>query len=128
MTATADRIYINGDIRTMDESGTVAPTAMASKDGRFVAVGSDAEISELAGPSVEVVDLDGAVVVPGFIETHLHPMMWGLMLGDVEATTGACPTIDAVVAALAARAETTPRARQFRRGDLTTVSSPRIGD
>ncbi|MCE4268825.1 amidohydrolase [Rhodococcus globerulus] len=108
MTVTADRIYINGDIKTMDGSGSVAPTAMASKDGRFVAVGSDAEITVLAGPDVEIVDLDGAVVVPGFIETHLHPMMWGLMLGDVEATTGACPTIDAVVAALAARAETTP--------------------
>ncbi|WP_406447959.1 amidohydrolase [Streptomyces sp. NBC_00876] len=102
------RVYINGDIRTMAGPEPVAPTAMACANGRFVATGSDAEILALASDGVEVVDLGGAVVVPGFIETHLHPMMWGLMLDGVDATPAACPTIDGLIEALAARAGRTP--------------------
>ncbi|QCB51298.1 amidohydrolase [Rhodococcus sp. PAMC28707] len=108
MTVGADRIYINGDIKTMDDASVAAPTALFTKGGRFVAIGSDAEITALAGPDIPVVDLAGAVVVPGFIETHLHPMMWGMWLSNVNATTGACPTIEEVIAALGERAATTP--------------------
>ncbi|WP_305093792.1 amidohydrolase [Prescottella sp. R16] len=105
-----DRVFVNGVVRTMSagEAAATAPTAVACAAGRFVAVGTDAEILALAGDTAEVVDLGGATVVPGFIETHLHPLMWGLMLAGVDATTRACPTVDAVVAALAARAAETP--------------------
>ncbi|MEU8628670.1 amidohydrolase [Streptomyces sp. NPDC048669] len=102
------RVYINGDIRTMAGPTAVTPTAVVCANGRFVAVGPDAEMLALATEGAEVVDLGGAVVVPGFIETHLHPMMWGLMLAGVDATPAACPTIDEVISALAARAERTP--------------------
>ncbi|MFF9330777.1 amidohydrolase, partial [Streptomyces sp. NPDC014776] len=76
MTTAADHIYINGDFRPMDGAVGENPTAVAVKDGRFVALGTDAEISALTDSGTSVVDLAGAVVVPGFIETHLHPMMW----------------------------------------------------
>ncbi|MDJ0111044.1 amidohydrolase family protein, partial [Rhodococcus erythropolis] len=108
MTTVADHIYINGEIRTMDGAVGDNATAVAVKDGRFVALGTDAEISALTDSETSVVDLAGAVVVPGFIETHLHPMMWGLMLSGVDATTSACPTIEQLITALAARAAITP--------------------
>lgn len=108
MTTAADHIYINGDIRAMDGAVGDNATAVAVKDGRFVALGTDAEISALTDSETSVVDLAGAVVVPGFIETHLHPMMWGLMLSGVDATTNTCPTIEKLITALAARAAITP--------------------
>lgn len=47
--------------------------AFAVTHGKFTAVGSDDEISNLAGPGVEVVDAGGMTVVPGFIDAHCHP-------------------------------------------------------
>ena len=41
-------------------------------DGRFVAVGSSADIRKLAGPQTERVDLHGRTIVPGFIDNHSH--------------------------------------------------------
>ena len=51
-----DRILFNGKIVTLDASGSLA-TAVAVKDGRFVAVGPDADLLPLAGPSTTLVDL-----------------------------------------------------------------------
>lgn len=47
--------------------------ALAVTHGKFTAVGSDDEVSNLAGPGVEVVDAGGMTVVPGFIDAHCHP-------------------------------------------------------
>src|SRR5262247_4569023 len=46
-------------------------TAMAVKDGRIIAMGPDAEITRMA-EGTEVVDLQGAVVMPGLIDCHNH--------------------------------------------------------
>ena len=47
--------------------------ALAVTHGKFTAVGTDDEVSNLAGPGVEVVDAGGMTVVPGFIDAHCHP-------------------------------------------------------
>ncbi|MFE0649937.1 amidohydrolase [Streptomyces sp. NPDC059534] len=50
-------------------------TALAvSDDGRIAALGDDREIRALAGPATTVVDLKGAVVTPGFVDGHVHPV------------------------------------------------------
>ncbi|WP_254699047.1 amidohydrolase [Rhodococcus sp. SGAir0479] len=97
-----DRIYLGAVVRTMTEVEGV--TAFAVRDGRFVAVGSDAEIRALAGPDTTVVDLDGRAVLPGFVETHVHPHMSGASGIDVDAGVDACPDIESLIAALAVRA------------------------
>ena len=53
---------------TMDQA-----EAFAVQHGKFVAVGSNDEIMNLAGPGVEVVDAGGMTVTPGFIDAHCHP-------------------------------------------------------
>ncbi|MDQ2721927.1 MAG: amidohydrolase [Actinomycetota bacterium] len=103
-----DRIYLNGTIKTMAGGAGPSPTALWCRDGTFGAVGSAAQVHEQAGRGAEVIDLAGATVVPGFIETHLHPLMWGLQLSNVDAHAQQCPTIEALVEALAARAVSTP--------------------
>lgn len=74
----ADRVLINGKIVTLDrheiddDPGTVAEAAAIS-DGRFRAVGTEGEIKRHVGPETEVVNLGGKTVLPGFVESHVHP-------------------------------------------------------
>ncbi|MGA3235896.1 MAG: amidohydrolase [Bryobacteraceae bacterium] len=68
----ADAIYINGAVITVDPAKPYAE-AFAVTNGRFSAVGSNAEIRRLATPSTKIVDLKGMTVTPGFNDVHLHP-------------------------------------------------------
>ncbi len=67
----ADAVWLNGKIITVDSRFSIGQ-AMAIRNGRFVAVGPDAEIRRLAGKSTRVVDLHGKTVVPGLEDSHLH--------------------------------------------------------
>ena len=49
---------------------------------RIVATGDDHDVLGVAGPGAEVVDLRGGLVSPGFGDSHLHPMIAGLQLGQ----------------------------------------------
>lgn len=75
--ATADLILHHGLITTLDRSNPTA-SAVAVKDGRFLAVGHDAEIMALKGPNTKVVDLKGKRVLPGLIDNHTHVIRGGL--------------------------------------------------
>jgi predicted amidohydrolase YtcJ len=70
--ASADDIYVNANVITVDPSHPYAQ-AFAVQNGRFSAVGTNAEIRRLAGPGAKVVDLHGMTVTPGFNDVHLHP-------------------------------------------------------
>ena len=52
-----------------------AASAVACRDGRILAVGSDAEASAAAGPSAQAIDLRGRTVIPGLTDAHLH-FLW----------------------------------------------------
>ena len=66
-----DRVYINAKAWTADDARPLAQ-AFAVRAGRFLAVGSDAEILALAGPATTIVDLGGRLVLPGFNDAHWH--------------------------------------------------------
>ena len=59
-------------------------TALAVRDGRILAVGSDEEVLSLAGPGAEQLDAAGAAVLPGFHDAHLHAQAGGLALGGCD--------------------------------------------
>ncbi|GAA3104201.1 amidohydrolase [Pseudonocardia yunnanensis] len=67
----ADTVYVNGHVVTLDSAAPMA-TAVAIKDGRFMAVGRDTLARTLTGPDTEVVDLGGATVIPGLNDSHCH--------------------------------------------------------
>jgi predicted amidohydrolase YtcJ len=69
--APADLIVRNAHIVTVDEKFSTAQAA-AIRDGKFVAVGSDAAVLKTKGPKTRVVDLGGRTVLPGFNDTHVH--------------------------------------------------------
>ncbi|MHC2484429.1 putative amidohydrolase YtcJ [Rhizobium leguminosarum] len=74
---TADLILHHGLITTLDRSNPAA-SAVAVKDGRFLAVGGDREIMALTGPDTKIVDLNGKRVLPGLIDNHTHVVRGGL--------------------------------------------------
>jgi predicted amidohydrolase YtcJ len=72
-----DLLLVGGKILTMDAAATVAE-ALAVRDGRILAVGTDAALRPLAGPKTRIIDLAGRSVVPGLIDTHAHFKAAGL--------------------------------------------------
>lgn len=101
-----DLVVLNGRVLTQDD-GLPSATAFAVKDGRFVAVGSDADVRNLAAPGrTQVLDAEGMTVVPGFIDAHSHPSGAGLnALKNVNTNLG---SIARIQAALVERARSTP--------------------
>jgi len=75
--AWADTILTNGKVVTMNDPGlnanigTIAE-AMAVRDGKILALGSDSLITAMAGPNTERINLNGRMVIPGIIDTHSH--------------------------------------------------------
>ncbi|WP_406056795.1 amidohydrolase [Streptomyces sp. NBC_01077] len=75
-------------------------TALAvSDDGRIAALGDDREIRALAGPATTVVDLKGAVVTPGLVDGHLHPVTGAELTHGLDLSY--CTDLDDVREALA---------------------------
>jgi predicted amidohydrolase YtcJ len=77
MTPHADLILVNGRITTLDRSNPQAQ-AIAIRDGRFLKVGSEREVMELAGSETKRIDLKGRRVIPGLIDSHMHIIRGGL--------------------------------------------------
>jgi predicted amidohydrolase YtcJ len=101
----ADLVLRGGRIVTLDPSRPEA-TALASRGDRIVAVGTEAEIAPLVGPATEVIDLEGRLALPGFVEGHGHFAGLGRALDTLD-LRGA-RTWDEIVSRVAAEAARRP--------------------
>lgn len=72
-----DLILHSGLITTLDRANPTA-SAVAVKDGEFVAVGHERDVAPLAGPQTKLIDLKGRRILPGLIDNHLHIIRGGL--------------------------------------------------
>jgi len=86
-TASAELILVNGKIITMDAKDTV-DQAIAIRDGKILAVGTNEAIRNLASPNTRVLDLHGLTVTPGLIDSHCHfdetALLYDLELSNVK--------------------------------------------
>lgn len=105
----ADLVVLNANVYTVDAQMPRAE-AFAVKNGRFMAVGSSAEIKALGGKNTQSLDARQMMVVPGFIDCHNHApgntLLYEVLVGnpyEVEFVT-----IDSIVDKLRARARKTP--------------------
>jgi predicted amidohydrolase YtcJ len=70
-------ILYNGILATQNSVHPHAQ-AVAVENGKILALGRDGDVLNLAGPDTEKIDLDGRLVVPGFIDSHIHFYEWAL--------------------------------------------------
>jgi len=81
----ADLILLGGPVWAgMSRTQGPLPDALAVLDGRVLAVGSQADILALKGPSTRIHPLDGATLLPGFVDAHVHFLSGGLDLARVD--------------------------------------------
>ena len=69
----ADVVITNAKIYTVDKTHSVAQ-ALATRDGKVVFVGSGADVQKLIGPKTRIENLAGKLVLPGLIDSHIHPI------------------------------------------------------
>jgi predicted amidohydrolase YtcJ len=73
----ADAVYKNGFVYTADGARSRAQ-AFAVRDGKFFKVGTNDDMKKLTGPDTKVVDLQGKMVMPGLVDTHIHALRGAL--------------------------------------------------
>nr|WP_223243662.1 amidohydrolase [Streptomyces sp. CBMA123] len=83
--------------------GFLPQSALAVADGRIAALGDDRTIRELADAATTVIDLKGAVVTPGLVDGHLHPVTGAELTHGLDLS--GCTDLPSVRAALAAEVE-----------------------
>jgi predicted amidohydrolase YtcJ len=79
----ADIVLLNGNILTMNDRQPRAQ-ALAIKGDKIFGVGTDEEIKQTIGPQTFVKNLKGLTVIPGFIESHNHTLMFALDLQAID--------------------------------------------
>ncbi len=109
------RLVTAQTIRTVDDDDTIAEAMLVDR-GRIVAIGSRGDVDRIAERfrDVERVDFGGATIVPGFVDAHAHPLMYGQMLTWVDCGPEKAGSIPEIVALLAAAAADLPPGRPVR--------------
>ena len=102
---TADMIVTNARVLTMDAAQPTAE-AVAMAGGKIIAVGSRAKVQALAGPECRMIDAGGRSLLPGFVESHLHLVLGGSELTQLQ--IGGVYGVDALTAAFEGYAAANP--------------------
>ena len=118
----ADTVFLNARIYTVNEEQAWAE-ALAIRDGRIVYVGDTAGAMALVDGETTQFDLDGKLLLPGFIDTHVHPLHGGGYARALSLDTSS--DIDAWVEAIDEFARSRPEAEIiFGYGFLASTFGP----
>ena len=91
----ADTILVNGRILTVDSRSSVHG-ALAVREGKILALGSDQEVRKVSGPATRTIDLQGRTVIPGLIDSHMHATRAALSFSTEVNWIGAASLADAL--------------------------------
>lgn len=89
-------LYRNGSVYSPADPFA---TAMLIDQGVVAWVGTEHAAANLTGPGVRTVDLDGALITPGFVDAHTHTTETGIALGSIDLTS--CRSLDQLLTAVA---------------------------
>ncbi|MFY0610599.1 MAG: amidohydrolase [Hyphomicrobiaceae bacterium] len=110
--AAADLVLVNARITTMDPERPEA-TALAARNGTFVAVGSRQDVASLIGPFTQVIDAQGQRVIPGLIDSHTHAIRGGVNY-NLEVRWDGADSLEEALHLLRVQAERTPEGQFIR--------------
>jgi len=99
-----DIIFYGGKVVTVDAKFTVTE-ALALKQGRILAVGDNDTVLPLGKPGTKLIDLHGRMLLPGLIDSHVHP---GAAMTEFDHPIPDMETIQDVLDYFAARAKVVP--------------------
>ena len=68
----ADVVFVGGIVHTLETTESAPKSAIAIREGKVLASGTDAEVSKFLGPSTKVIGLAGRTLVPGLVDAHMH--------------------------------------------------------
>jgi predicted amidohydrolase YtcJ len=112
--ASPDVIYVNATVYTgVTPEGLSDPTAVAVRDGRIAFVGATGDALAMKADTTAVVDLDGAMLIPGLFDNHVHAgigreglMEWeGGLISEIPSWVREARTIEELQAALSRESE-----------------------
>lgn len=109
--AAPDLILHHGRVITLDPASSLA-SAVAVEGGRITAVGGDEEVLKLKGPQTQVLDLGGRALLPGLMDSHVHP---GAAMTEFDHEI---PTMESIAEVLAYIAT---RVKASKPGDLIGI-------
>ncbi len=105
----ANLLLRNANVITMDEAGRVAE-ALAVRDGKVLAVGTNRELAACASARTTVIDLAGLTVLPGLIDVHTHALEWakGIVRNQIDVGYPEVRSVADVVRRVRGRAAAAP--------------------
>ena len=114
-------VFVNGNVITLDPSKPRA-RAVAIREGKIIGVGTDREMISLAGKDAKAIDLEGRTVLPGFADSHIHLIEYGLMLSSAILDIRGARTIDEIKEKIRKRAKEKPKGNWIKgHGWNTTI-------
>jgi len=118
----ADLVFVNGAVYTVDAARSWAQ-AVAVREGRIAAVGTDAAIRPSIDAHTEVIDLAGRMLLPGFQDAHVHPVYAGIDM--IQCDLHDLTTKDEYLGAISAYAAANPDAAWILGGGWSMEVFPR---
>ena len=107
-----DTIIVNAKVSTLDRENPVAE-AVAIRNGKFLAVGSEQEAREAAAPGATVIDAKGRRLIPGLIDSHMHIIRGGLNF-NMELRWDGVTSLSEAMAMLKQQVDNTPAPQWVR--------------
>ncbi|TRO46442.1 hypothetical protein E2P65_05745 [Candidatus Bathyarchaeota archaeon] len=106
----ADLIFVNGKVITVNGKNEIVE-AVAVRDGRILRVGSNEHVQEAKGEETEVHDLGGSTLLPGFIDSHMHPGSYGVFWVRGVSCGPDVASVEELLERIKVKADATPEGR-----------------
>ena len=120
----SDLIFKNGSVYTVDNNRTWAQ-AVAITDGQIVFVGSNEGVESHIGRETVVVELDGKMILPGFVEAHAHPSHAMDLVGNISLYS--LESVEEYRKAIAEFVERHPNMEYYRGSGWADTLFPNLG-